>query len=291
MNDFIISALPYLIAVAVIAFLILLGSLITFILVFYSKKRTPKKPDEIILPPGEVYEPFYPEMTEWVKDARTLPHDNISIKSHDGLTLCAKYYECKKGAPLEILHHGYRGDAERDLSGGIERCFALERNVLLVDLRAHGESDGNVITFGIKERLDTLAWVKYAIERFGEDTKIILTGVSMGAATVMMAATEELPPNVVCVLADCGYTSPKEIIKKVIRELHLPDGILYPFVKLGARIFGGFNLEETSPKEAMEKCKIPVIFIHGDVDDFVPHEMSKRLFEVCSSEKKRFVTV
>lgn len=290
MNDFLKSALPYFIVLASIILLVLITSAVCFFIVFYSKKRPPIS-DEIILPPGEVYEPFYPEMTEWVKKARSLPHEDITIKSRDGLTLFARYYECKKGAPLEILHHGYRGDSERDLSGGIERCFSLERNVLLVDLRAHGRSEGRVISFGINERHDTLEWVKYAVERFGESTKIILTGVSMGAATVMLAAAEELPPNVVSVLADCGYSSAEEIIKKVIRDLHLPSSLFYPFVKLGARILGGFNLEETSPLEAMKKCKIPVIFIHGDRDDFVPHEMSASLFEVCSSEKKRFVTV
>ena len=291
MYDIFSSALPYLIIALSVLALVLIASFVCFLLVFYSKKRTPPKEDEIPLPPGDVYEPFYPEMTKWVKDARSLPHEDIKIKSRDGLTLTAKYYEYEKGGILEILHHGYRGDAERDLAGGIERCFALGRNVLLVDLRAHGASDGRVISFGIKERLDTLDWVNYAVERFGENTKIILTGVSMGAATVMMAAGEELPASVVSVLADCGFSSADEIIKKVIRDLHLPCALLSPFVKLGAKIFGGFKLEENSPMKAMNKIKIPIIFIHGDTDDFVPHDMSARLFEACKSEKKRFVTI
>ena len=108
----------------------------------------------------------------------------------------------------------------------------------------------------------------------------------MGAATVMMAAGEKLPQNVVCVLADCGYSSAEEIIKKVIDEMHLPSKVLYPFVKLGARLFGGFNLDEDSPMEAMKRTEIPVIFIHGDNDDFVPHAMSVECFNATRAPKK-----
>ena len=121
--------------------------------------------------------------------------------------------------------------------------------------------------------------------------KIILTGVSMGAATVMMASAEELPKNVVSVLADCGYSSAKEIILKVIKEMKLPAGLLYPFVKLGARIYGGFDLEETSPMEAIQKTKLPIILIHGDDDAFVPHYMSEKLYEACGAKYKKFVTI
>ena len=113
----------------------------------------------------------------------------------------------------------------------------------------------------------------------------------MGASTVLMASTYELPENVVGVLADCGYTSAREIIKKVIREMKLPADLLYPFVKLGARIFGHFDLDEHSPIEAMKKCKLPVILLHGDADDFVPYSMSLENFEACTSEKKRMVTI
>jgi fermentation-respiration switch protein FrsA (DUF1100 family) len=106
-----------------------------------------------------------------------------------------------------------------------------------------------------------------------------------------MATEENLPYNVKLVTADCGYSSPKGILLKVIDEMKLPAKTLYPFVKAGARIFGRFDLEEASPIEAARKCKIPIIFIHGDSDTYVPFEMSKAMFDNCSSEKKRLVKI
>ena len=264
---------------------------ICFMKVFYIPPRKAPNPDEYPMPPGEIYEPYREMMTDWVKSIRSMPREFMEIISHDGLKLTGTYYECKSGAPLEILFHGYKGNAERDLSGAVERCFAIGRNALIVNQRASANSEGNVVTFGILEKNDCLLWIDYAIQRFGKDTKIILTGVSMGAATVMMAAGEELPENVVCVLADCGYSSAKEIIKKVIRDMRLPAKLLYPFVKLGAKLFGGFDLEEASPIEAMKRCKVPIIFIHGDTDDFVPHYMSAELYEACASKYKKLVTI
>ena len=127
-------------------------------------------------------------------------------------------------------------------------------------------------------------------EQFGPKVKIILTGISMGAATVMMAAGEELPPNVIGVLADCGYASPKAILKKVIRQMRIPVGTGYFLVRLGAKLFGGFDPEEDSAVEAMKKCKVPVIFFHGEEDALVPCEMSRECFEACTV-KKRLVTM
>ena len=117
----------------------------------------------------------------------------------------------------------------------------------------------------------------------------MLGGVSMGASTVLMAAGEDLPDNVVCVLGDCGYSSQKDIIKKVVKEMRLPPALVYPFIKLGARLFGHFNLEETTPLKAMETCKIPVLLLHGDNDLFVPLEMSQQLYDACSTPKRLVV--
>jgi len=221
-----------------------------------------------------------------MKQIRRMPHENIEIKSYDGLTLRGTYYEYAPDATVELLFHGYRGSAERDLCGGIERCFALGRSVIIIDQRAGGKSDGHVITFGIRERYDCLSWIDYATERFGKDRKLVIGGVSMGAATVMMAAGEDLPDNVVCVMADCGYSSAKDILHTVIRQMKLPVKLLYPFIRLGGLLYGGFDIEETSPMEAVQKARVPIVFIHGDTDDFVPYDMSVKLHEACTSQKK-----
>ena len=280
-----------LIAGSVLILLVLLTSLICFLMVFYSPSRKPLGPDEYEIPEGDIYEVYRNEMVEWTRSIRSMPHEDVEIKSHDGLTLRGQYFEYDKNAPLEILFHGYKGNAERDLCGAVERAFAVKRNALIVNHRAAGPSDGHVISFGVNERRDCLAWIKFAIDKFGHDVKIVITGISMGAATVMMSAGENLPENVISVLADCGYTSPKEIICKVVDDMKLPTKLLYPFIKLGARIYGRFNLEEASPLEAMKKCSVPIVFVHGDADDFVPYDMSVRLCEACASNKKVLITV
>ena len=269
-----------------IALLGLLLSFICFMKVFYSPKRKVLKADEYEFPPGKIYEPYHKEMLAWMQDLRARPHEDVSITSFDGLTLRGKYYEYAPDAPVELLFHGYQGCAERDLSGAVERCAALGRSALLIDQRGSGTSDGKVITFGILEHKDCLAWVDFATQKFGKEKKLIIGGISMGAATVMMAAGEKLPDNVVCVMADCGYSSAKEIIKKVVREMHLPADTVYPFIRLGAKLFGKFDLEETSPIEAIKRATKPIIFLHGDADDFVPFEMSADVFAVCPTQKK-----
>ena len=274
-----------LIVIGVILLVILAISTYCYARIFYSPKRKTISLEKIEMPNGEDYEPYRKAMVDWIKAARSLKSEECEVTSHDGLKLKGKYYECCKGAPIEILFHGYRGSGERDLSAGIERCFALNRNALIVDQRASGYSQGSTITFGIKERFDCLKWVQFVIDRFGSDTKIILTGISMGAATVMMALGQKLPSNVVCALADCGYSSPREIICKVIKDMHLPPKLIYPFVKLGAWLIGGFNLDETSPMRELKKATVPIVFIHGRQDNFVPYKMSERLYDVAASPK------
>ena len=270
--------------------LALLISYICYRIAFYAPPRKPLPEGTIEIPEGEIYEVHREKMENWVRQMWKLPHQSFEITSFDGLKLYAKYYEYAPGAPIELMFHGYRGSAERDLSGGIERCFRVGRSALIVDQRCAGKSGGHVITFGIHERRDCLKWIDFTIDHFGPDVKIILTGISMGAATVLMAGAEKLPPNVVGILADCGYSSAKAIMYEVIRKMGLPPVISYPFVKLGARIFGHFDPEETSPLEAVQRCKLPVIFFHGEADDFVPCFMSRENFDACAG-RKHLVTI
>lgn len=266
-------------------------SYICFRMAFYVPKRKKPSADAVDFPKDSVYLPYREKIAQWILETQKLPQEVMTVTSFDGLTLYGNYYEYAPGAPIELMFHGYRSTAQRDLSGGVQRCFQLGRSALVVDQRCCGRSEGTVITFGINEHRDCLTWLNHMRHRFGEDVKVILTGLSMGAATVMMAAgAAALPDNVIGVLADCGYSSPKDIIKKVIRDMKLPADLAYPFVKLGARLYGHFDLEETSPVEALKNSKVPVILIHGEDDDFVPCHMSLACYESCSS-KKQLLTV
>lgn len=265
---------------------VLLASFACYRKAFYVPPRTITRSDEIDIPEGKIYEPFRESITQWTKEMRAMPYQVFTVTSFDNLTLYGKYYEYKPGAPIELMFHGYRGSAERDLSGGVQRSFQAGRSVLLVDQRCCGQSDGHTITFGIYEHRDCLTWIAFMCQHFGPDVKIILTGVSMGAATVVMAGGKPLPKNVIGILADCGYSSAREIICKVIKDMGIPPWLGFPFVKLGARLFGHFDLEETSPLEMVKQCRVPVIFYHGEEDDFVPCEMSIALYEACPSPKQ-----
>lgn len=218
------------------------------------------------------------------------PFEQVQIKSRDGLTLYGNYYHIADGAPLEIQFHGYKGNAIRDFSGAWKIAREAGRNVLLIDERCHGRSEGHTITFGIKERFDCLEWIKYANERFG-NVPILLSGVSMGAATVLMAAGQNLPENVKAVIADCPYDAPSNIIKKVLgQDMGMPVKLVYPLIRFGGMVYGGFNLDSDSPVAAVQRAKVPILLIHGDDDRFVPYEMSCNI-HAAAPETIEFHTV
>ena len=156
------------------------------------------------------------------------------------------------------------------------------------DQRAHGKSQGKTISFGVKERRDCALWVDYLTNRLGKDIKIILVGLSMGAATVMMASDIVPPENVKGIIADCGFSSPADILKEVAAQMHYPVKPTYFFLRLGARIFGGFDPEEHSAVKSLRHTSIPVLFIHGENDDFVPCRMSRECHDACASKKQIF---
>lgn len=266
------------------AVLYLCAIFICFWMTFYVR-RTKFDPNVYPVPPGKTYEPYHAQMREGIKMFRTMPHQVFTIQSFDGLKLSGRYFEYAPGAPVELMFHGYRGTAERDLGVGIRRAFALGHNALLVDQRTTGDSGGRLVTFGIREYRDCLNWVDFSVDHFGSETDLYLTGISMGASTVLMAAGQPLPSNVKGVLADCGFTSAPAIIKDVCKLLHLPGNILYPMIRLGAKLFGRFDLEEYSALEAMKRCRIPVVFFHGETDNLVPCYMSRENYEACTAPK------
>lgn len=230
-----------------------------------------------------------PQVRELMEQLKAITAEDVFINSFDGLKLHGRYYHVKDGAPLDIQFHGYNGNAMRDFCGGNKISRESGHNSLLIDQRAHGMSQGKTISFGINERKDCLSWVRYAVDRFGEDTEIVLSGVSMGAATVLMASDLGLPKNVKAIVADCGYSSPKAIINKVMRDSGLPDKLMYPFVWLGALVFGKFNLTASSAVSAVSESDVPILIIHGGADDFVPCYMAEEIYKACRSEKELLI--
>lgn len=242
---------------------------------FYSQNRTPMDP----------YGPHHGRQYLAVKDQlyaatrkmEEAPFEAVSIKSFDGLSLNGRYYHHQDGAPVMLLFHGYRSMSLRDGAGGYAIGEKFSLNVLAVDQRAHEKSDGHTISFGILERRDCLSWAQYVNDRFGTDTPIILSGLSMGAATVLMATDQPLPKNVVAVMADCPYSSPRAIIRLIGSERVIPIGISYPFIRLSARLFGHFDLQESGALEAASRSDLPILLLHGEDDHFVPCDMSRQI--------------
>jgi len=208
--------------------------------------------------------------------------EDVYISSHDGLTLHGRFYDVDKDAPVIIVFHGYRSPTLRDCAGGFALGLKLGYNVLAVDQRAHGTSGGRCISFGIKERYDCLKWIEYANGRLGQDTPIILCGISMGAATILMSASLDLPQNVRGIMADCPYSSPSAIIRKVCKDVGYPPALAFPFLWLGALIYGGFQLNSCDAVSAVKNTEIPILLIHGGDDNFVPCEMSRKIYENCA---------
>lgn len=250
------------------------GAYYSYRICFYSPS---KGRDQLPKVRGAQYDPYRPLMRQLLQQIQERQCELVTIQSGDGLTLSGRYYHVRDGAPLDIGFHGYRSAAFVDFGGGSELSFEMGHNLLLVDQRANGRSKGRTITFGIKERQDLKCWVEYALSRFGAGQEIILYGVSMGGATVLMASELELPQNVKAIIADCPYSSPKDIILTVGKERGYPPKLIWPFVILGAKIYGGFDIREITAAQAVRQAKIPILILHGEEDAYVPCEMSKAI--------------
>lgn len=257
------------------------GAYYAYRLAFYAPKSGR---DQLPSLNARQYDPYREEISRIVEQLQQRECETVTIFSHDGLKLSGRYYHVKDGAPLDIGFHGYRSSCLTDFSGGSQLSLDMGHNLLLVDQRAHGKSEGRTISFGILERQDVLNWVYYALERFGPETEILLYGVSMGGAAVVMASDLELPPNVKGIVADCPFANPMEIILEVARKRQMPVALVRPFVYLGAKLYGGFDLRETDAIRAAKNTKVPILILHGEADKFVPCAMSRRIAEANPSK-------
>lgn len=221
--------------------------------------------------------------TAWVNKQNP---EQVSITSKDGLQLKGYLIRAKNPKRTVLCVHGFRGNGCNDFGAICSFYYEEDCNLLIIDQRAHGASEGKYITFGIKERYDIVQWILFLNDKLGSELPIILDGVSMGAATVLMVSGLELPSNVRGIIADCGYTSPREIYKHVAKEYyHLPAFPLIPIFGLLCRGIVGFNMDEMNTKEALGKNTRPVLFVHGESDRFVPSYMSEENYAACKADR------
>lgn len=265
----------FLFVLLVIILIILATTFIIFRFIFGPREE--RDPREV--PEDDQYQEFKDETVTLVTALMNKPFETVSIISHDTLLLKGRWYEGEKDKPTAILFHGYRGSAYRDFCGGSALLFEKGWNVLIVDERAHGMSEGRAITFGIKEKYDASDWVEYVEERKGNENGVYLFGISMGAATVLMASSILDKNTVRGIIADCPFSSPVAIIEKVMKDKKLPSSLLMPLVKLSATLWGGFYLDSASAIDAVQKTNIPILLIHGEDDRFVPEYMSRDIYE------------
>ena len=213
-----------------------------------------------------------------------LAEETVSIQSLDGLKLLGHIVRAKNQKRVVLAFHGWRGSWKRDF--GMTADFWRDNGctVVYAEQRAQGGSEGEYMSFGIYERFDCISWIEWAEEYFGKRVPMYIAGVSMGASTVLMACGQKLPPNVKGCIADCGYTSADEIWKHVASDcLHLiyPGNTLRSLCKEKLH----FDPSKHTTLEALAKATIPVLFIHGEDDHFVPMEMTLENYEACASEK------
>lgn len=251
---------------------------IAYKITFYSDRKKVRDPYRT-LDSVKGFEPAREDCRKKIDRLYALEWEKIEITSHDGLKLFARFYKGKENAPYHIMFHGYKSTPFLDFLGGGIEFIDKGHNVILVDQRAHGESEGKTIGFGVLESRDVQLWIKYVTERFGDGIEIVLFGVSMGAATVLSALEFPCHPAVRGVIADSPFSVPIDIMKSVAKKMHVPGPLATLLLRPAAVIFGKFRLGRRSAKEAVKHATVPMLIIHGDADGFVPRYMSDEIYK------------
>ena len=221
---------------------------------------------------------------KWLKEnAKSVYIQNKKINLHS--------YEVnnkKESKTWVIAVHGYT-DSGYFMVNAAKKFLDYGYNVLIPDLRAHGKSEGKYIGMGWLDKDDIILWIDYLISTYG-NIKIILYGISMGAATVMMTSGEKLPSNVRMVIEDCGYTSVWDEFSYELKYLfHMPTFPALYNANIITKVKAGYSLKKASCVKQIKKSKIPILFIHGNQDKFVPFYMLDKLYDVANCEKEKLV--
>lgn len=235
----------------------------------------------------------YPYLKNWVDSIKTAGAlKDTFVLNVDGMKLHAYYIEAPETTRrTAVIVHGYTDNAVRMFMIGYMYNRDLKFNVLLPDLYYSGLSEGDYFRMGWEDRIDVLQWMDVANDIFGDTTEMVVHGISMGAATTMMVAGERQKSFVKCFVEDCGYTSVWDEFKGELKaRFGLPAFPLLHIADKLCRWRYGWSFREASALEQVKKCSYPMLFIHGDKDDFVPTYMVYDLYDAKSQPKDLWVT-
>lgn len=250
--------------------------------------RIPGKPylkeGEYDLRPWKQFEQRHTEDVQWLSSQ---PKDEVTIVSDDGLKLYGQYYKTEKPERIVLCVHGYRGIGLHDFASVSRFLHAQNCDLLLIDQRASGKSEGTFITFGAREKTDIRNWCSYLSTHNPKGLPIYLYGISMGCTSVLCALDQGVDKIVNGVIADCGFTSARAILAFRARNtFHVPSFPVLNLMELCCILRAGFRFKEADAETALRSTTVPVLFIHGSEDHFVPIENSIRSYEACASEKE-----
>lgn len=219
-------------------------------------------------------------------------YEKFHMLSCTGHSLTGYLMKAKEPSDAYVFcSHGYRSSGKNEFCGIAQYYLQKGFNVFLVDHVASGESGGKNIGFGYFESKDCLKWLDMLTSTFGENIKIILHGISMGAATVMlMSGDDELPENVKMIVSDCGYTSAWDEFEHKAKDLKIPHPVLTVVNEIN-KVTAGYDFKDTNALDSVKKAKVPMLFVHGSADDFVPTKMVYEVYDACGSEIKDLLVV
>ncbi|MGG5358429.1 MULTISPECIES: alpha/beta hydrolase [unclassified Enterococcus] len=256
---------------------------------FYNYAVVPSKKDFLENDtPGTHQEANSSEEKQWFTNEKNRSY--WTQTSDDQLKLSAIYLPAEKEThQTAIVAHGYMGNAET-MSSYAKMFHDMGYNVLVPDARGHGKSEGDYIGFGWHERKDYVRWIDQVLAKNGSSEKIVLYGVSMGAATVMMTSGEKLPTNVKAIIEDCGYSSVTDELTYQLGDMfNLPAFPLIPMTSLITKLKAGYFFGEADAVKQLHKNKTPMLFIHGDADTFVPFSMLEKVYNATDAPKEKYV--
>lgn len=220
------------------------------------------------------------------KPFRELLFESADIISFDGLRLHADFLRGEPGTKVTMIFcHGYKSEAAFDFAAMYDFYRSLGYNLVYLNMRAHGKSGGKYIGFGVLDRFDVQSWAKKVAELF-PDTSIFLHGMSMGAASILQSADLELDPAVCGIIADCGFSSTNEVFRNLVGGLyHLPATPFVDIFEAVNRMTAGYGFTDADSVRSMERSRLPLAYICGDCDRYVPLDMAMRIYNACVQDK------